>query len=170
MTSPTAADFATARFAEHTYGDFAARVNPDPEWRWLDLNGNENTDQEMADNGWRIVSPALDPSDPDVIEQAARRAYEVIYSGTTATPWDLLHETEKDYWRSIARAVLTPPPARDPEADKLRVLINEWSMLAEPRPGLHEWLAPRGARVGGGEGATPATSTVPRSGMCRDDR
>lgn len=220
MTKHTAADFAAARFAEHPDGRIAMRDLPGAIHPWKGASGRNMSDQDMVAEGWRIVTPALDPSDPDVIEQAAERAYEARWheleeelGGETVAPWRNLPDRSKEGWRNAARAALTPPPARDPEvrgiddtsrgrceaplnikgehfqcdlavehdgwahtskaagaiwggrdtsppepardpeAVKLRVLINEWSMLAEPRPGLHEWLASRGVRVGGGKDA-----------------
>ena len=47
----SAADFESARFAEHPDGGFAARFNTDPDWPWHH-SGDEFQDKTMAADGW----------------------------------------------------------------------------------------------------------------------
>lgn len=149
MTTPTAADFAAARFAEHPDGRIAARVDHESSHPWAARAGDKwgwMTDEVLAAQGWRIVTPALDPSDPDVIEQAARRARDAYLGDREALP-----EFTWDVYRDIARAALALPPARPEGLARLIDTIRESTYASEPEA-LGEALYNAGVRVGGGEG------------------
>ena len=134
--SPTADDFARAKFARHPDGQIAARVDDDDlPWRTTSspMTYSWLYDADMAAEGWQIVTPA-----PTTAREAVALAVSLAYEPEGDTMPD-----QPGYMRVAEDGGVSVLPAGNPVGLPARDATYRRLLLDPPAPVTPEWHSAR---------------------------